>query len=299
MALIPHRDNRVGAVRQLAAVTGYQAARGLANAAGNQLRQIDYQQLYGNIRDQITRDVMRVTKRQRTNSGAPKYARKQAYDNRRTAGYMGQALKYYDTSARSLISNTGHLSTLHGTPAGLCAPAQGTGPTERIGRTIQVKSILFDCIVYGPAFASPPPGDTDDLMFTLYLVQDKQTNGTSVVTSTDVMEDSETIPLMNLENSDRFRILARQTKKLVKPPIATEPSVGGAQLVNSYRGNGYVHFRIYKKVNARVLMKGTTAGNVNVQDNGFFPILHCNRYLDNASVTQPTVSWRCRARFVG
>ncbi len=144
---------------------------------------------------------------------ATRYQGKYARKRRRSRAYYQRELKFKDGNAvaSDTIPNSGEIlpiaftasptteSTVLGTMLNI---PQGTGETQRIGRVIRVKSVMirYHCLVGG--------GTTDiHDEIKLYLVLDKQCNG-GVATIGDILGTGSCLAFRNLQNVNRFKILA-------------------------------------------------------------------------------------------
>lgn len=122
--------------------------------------------------------------------------------NKRTGGFAGQEVKFYDETigSTSLVSNTWSIQS------DISTPAQGSSPTERDGRVAFIRSVhgkLFITVPNGNS--STPPGD---VIVRMVLIWDTQTNQ-AALSMTDVMEPApnDALEFRNLEYSSRFIVL--------------------------------------------------------------------------------------------
>lgn len=295
MALIPNRGRQLG--------LGVAAAGALAGVARN------YNHIWDGIQNlrssniaaqrELDNAIKQGMKRRNTNGrGSSKRARtypaKPKAKNMRIGGYMGQGLKYYDQSGVTGLTTTSYITNV--TPDGIVAPAQGTAATERLGRTFQAVSITADLMIFPGVAAGGALTPIKDMIFTMYLIHDRQTNGSTNVLPSEVFQtNGPPQPFLNMENTDRFRIVCKKEGKLVN---YTQNLPDGA-VSNTVVGAGTLHMRCYQKLNMKVLMKDTTDGNRNVQDNGLFLMVHANVRAGVAGESAPQVQWQTRARFVG
>lgn len=119
----------------------------------------------------------------------------------RFSGGPAGELKFFDTAISFTADATGEVPAT----GQLCLIPQGTGESARIGRNVVIKSIQLrlgaDFVPGGAANASTN--------LNLYVMQDTQANGaaagvTDIFTGTNL-----TSALINLDNSQRFKILKK------------------------------------------------------------------------------------------
>ncbi len=155
--------------------------------------------------------------------------------NYRTGGFLGIELKFLDCAWNSVAINTstdgsgGEIQPSSGCTNALSIPAQGDGESNRDGRKYTIKGVW----VSGLIDTSPlgDQGDAGEGIGTWFaLVLDTQANGATVVSENVFLNPSTSAismmpqPLRNLQNSKRFKILARQ----YVPPGGTYASQDGA-----------------------------------------------------------------------
>lgn len=127
----------------------------------------------------------------------------------RTSGFYGRynrmslrnssvsELKYIDTAINATAASTGTLLPASGT---LVPIAVGTGPSQRIGRQVRVKSIN----AYLTLTKNVSDKSTD--VIRLILLLDTQCNG-AVPTVTDILSTANVNSFRNMANSKRFVVL--------------------------------------------------------------------------------------------
>lgn len=218
-----------------------------------------------------------------------------ARGNLRTGGFLGQELKYFDTSlaASAMVAPTDAAGGEHdpATLLTLFCPTQGTGATNRDGRRAVMKSIQIS----GNLRSAPQINQAAiDLAGDYYvaLVLDKQTNAAQM-NSEDVFANPSAsavlaaAPLRDLERSTRFQVL-KQWKGRFPQPVAvydgTNIEVGGWELPFTY----------YSKLNIGVEFVANGGTVADIQDNS----LHLVAYCTNTGLAA-TVNYNCRIRYVG
>jgi hypothetical protein len=137
----------------------------------------------------------------------------------------GVELKYFDNT-QSFNAGTS------GTITSMCAVTAGTGNNNRVGRQINLKTIKVQINTGGA-------GGATDYINRYIVFIDKQPNAGSP-TPTDILTSSTTTAFTNLDNRDRFEILADKRLKWD---------------AESYRNEKW---NFYRKVN-RVITYGATA----------------------------------------
>ena len=112
-------------------------------------------------------------------------------------GGLGPELKTIDVSTTTIspVAVAGATVLLNGV-------AQGSDYTNRIGRKVLLKSMLFRANMYPVLNTASPIGNTIRLL----LVYDSQTNG-ALAAVADVLNAATYLQPTNLNNRDRFRIL--------------------------------------------------------------------------------------------
>lgn len=220
--------------------------------------------------------------------------RRIAARNARTGGFLGQELKYYDTSfgPTPVVATITSAETDPLTVLTLSAPAQGDGAQNRDGKQIIIKNINVRGEVHRENVSAQTtvPGH---MVVVVALVLDQQSNGAQL-NSEDVYNQpgvgNTTNAVRNLEYSKRFKVLAYERLEFDSPPFIWNGS-------NMNVGGSVKKFEWNKKVNIPVnFTTGTTAGISNVVDNS----LHVVAWATIA--TTPDIAYleyAARIRFVG
>ena len=192
-------------------------------------------------------------------------------------GFLSSELKFFDTWHVGAIGSpadaTGGVQDPNSTHCLNC-PAEGSGPDQRDGRNIQMKSIYVTGQVYATAAGSGgvfPPS-------TVYvaLVLDKQSNGVATFTDSQLVysnpnnnQSTAPFPLRNLEYSKRFQVLDHVT---VQMPLIT--SASDAIKLSA-------PFALSAKKLPSVQFKNSTTDLPDIVDNA----LHVIAYTDNTACT--------------
>nr|WAE42742.1 MAG: capsid protein [Cressdnaviricota sp.] len=153
--------------------------------------------------------VARYGARTRVRAGYTRTGGSFARLNRRSRGGLLKQLKNYDNLSQAISSGGGNISSPNTQNSGqiLVGMPQGTDVGQRIGRKIYAKSIY----IKGTIQFVPGTGTVGTDFARLWLVWDKQANGTSP-SSTDVWSNNVIgKEMVNLDNNERFRILKCET----------------------------------------------------------------------------------------
>lgn len=221
------------------------------------------------------------------------------FRNARTGGFLGQELKFYDTSLVSgtLLAPTDAAGGEHDPSATvvLNSVVQGDGEQQRDGRKITMKSLYMNGIIQIAPQASQSSGDSATIIF-IAVVLDTQTNGATIVSELVYTNESASAilaaaPMRNLQQADRFRVLAVKKFTMQNPNIANDTGSTGGIVTNGLTRP----FKMYVKLgNMVVTYKGTTETVANITDNS----LHVIAYCSNAALV-PKISYNARLRFMG
>lgn len=227
-----------------------------------------------------------------------------AVANYRTGGYMGAEIKFLDNALNgSIISNLPNLSDGLQDPANidcLNAPDQGSGPQNREGRKIFMKSIhISGSVIFVPQFDNTVVPTIPDVY--LALVLDTQTNKTQMssgdcFTNPGGTSDTITCPFRDLEYTSRFKVL----KKWHMRGPDLDLDVTGA---TTHETIGKVcHFEMHRKLyNIPVTFVGNAVPNTvgNIMDNSLHLVAFCNGATDGDDQTaiQVNLSYNARLRF--
>ncbi len=166
--------------------------------------------------------------------GPKVYNRKKGYTNRRTGGFSGMEIKFFDTTVSNLAFSTSWLGMPPSSPASiLCLNAVpvGSGESEHLGRTFNMRSIFLRMQVTLPTLEQLTL-PTADVVYRIIVLMDTQTNG-AAVTPTAVVDvpTNGTQAYRNLQNSTRFNILWDSGRRVMRP----------SGLVNEGAINSFAH----------------------------------------------------------
>lgn len=194
----------------------------------------------------------------------------------RTGGWRGVPgrrgeLKYVDVAITGQSATPGGILTL------LNGLAPGTGASQRIGKKIIMKSILFRAAIGGNSgtFTIPFQGSVRCL-----IIQDKQANATAP-TVAQILEVATGTSPMNMDNRERFLVLANKSV-----PIDQN---GGHQ-------SGKIN--VYKRMNLPVVFNNGTAGTVaDITSGSVYLLLIAEQALVGAPTTDPISTWYSRIRY--
>lgn len=223
-----------------------------------------------------------AAKRQRTGSYAPapaKYTAKPVYKRRTTTNYAASLpeKKYFDTALAFSIDLTGEVPAT----GQLALIPQGDTESTRDGRKATIESIqIRGSLAFAPAAAANAAAVTH-----MWLVLDTQANGAAaawddVFNGTGVSAGS---VMLNLNNSDRFRIL----KHFVH---TWQPGAGVTTAYNAM----YKQVEFFKKCSIPMDWSNTDGAIGGIRSNNIF-LLAGAVGLDDVV----TMAGTCRLRFRG
>lgn len=192
----------------------------------------------------------------------------------RTGGFYGlyqqrgrNELKFIDVTSSGTTATAGAVTLLNGV-------ATGTDITNRIGRKIMMKSILFRLDLQ--TTATSLLGD----FIRVLVVYDCQTNTTTPAV-TDVIVNNYNSP-MNLSNRDRFKVL------IDKHVIMNACDLTGGVVAGGDPMPKYV--KVYKKMNLEVIFGGVNSNVGSINTGGIFLVL----VSQNNALTTATLYSRIR-----
>lgn len=179
----------------------------------------------------------------------------------RTGGYYGlyqrrgrDELKVIDLATSNTVANTGTVTLLN-------SVGQGTDYTQRVGRKIYLKSMLFQLDLQPTGTSSIPLGD----FVRCLVVYDCQTNAVNP-TVADVLANGAWNSPMNLTNRDRFKVLIDKRVSVGAVTYTAGP-VLTAGMVSPRT------IRVYKKMNMEMIFGATGSGIGSISTGGVFLIL--------------------------
>lgn len=153
-------------------------------------------------------------------------------------------LKVIDTaSAQYAADTTGAITLISGV-------ATGTDYTNRIGRKVMLKTIQVQGTVY------PVDDNTQSGTSRVMVVYDKQpTPAVALPVMTDILNTSDGDSYMNLNNRDRFVVMAD-----IKIPVGRVlTSTTATQSLAYAVSPGIQHINIYRRINLEEIFSGTGA----------------------------------------
>lgn len=214
--------------------------------------------------------------------------------NLRSGGFVGQELKYFDTSrANGTMVAPTDAAGAELDPAASClfSPTQGTGATNRDGRRTIMKSIQFTGNVRCDAQIDQTGADVASLYY-VAIVMDMQTNATQMA-SEDCFHNpgasalTAANPLRDLERNSRFKVLKVFQGRLQQPIMTYDGT-------NVEQSGMTIPLRWYGKLDIPVehIADGGTVADI--QDNSLHVIAYCS-----STSAVPKLNYNCRVRFVG
>lgn len=197
----------------------------------------------------------------------------------RTAGYYGRfsgpaaELKFFDTALSFSFDNTGEVPAT----GQLSLIPQGVTESTRVGRKCTIRSIQ----IRGNISLVPAASATSASICYLYLVQDTQCNGAAAAVTDVLTSNAMQGALINMANSERFKILKRFV-------VVLEPQAGATTAYNNARK--VVEY--YKKCRIPIEFSSTTGAITEIRSNNLFLLAGDSGNDDVASF-----SGSCRLRF--
>lgn len=198
----------------------------------------------------------------------------------RRAGYYGRfsgpnaELKFFDTAISFTVDTTGEVPAT----GQLTLIPQGVTESTRVGRKCVVKSLQFRGIAsFVPAAAAVASG-----AISIFVMQDKQTNGAAAA-FTDVFDGTNAnASLRNLANQSRFRML----KKI---EMAFNSTAGATTAYNNVTRN----IDFFLKCNIPLEFSSTTGAITELKSNNIFLLAGASGNIDDLV----TISGNARVRF--
>lgn len=165
----------------------------------------------------------------------------------RYQGTGGSEYKYLDTT-QTLTAVAAAGSILKST---ICILPQGTGPSQRLGRKVTLKTIHFKgCIKMANTTLAPATAD----MLRVIIYQDTQCNGTAatIATTADgLLQSADIFSFRNMENTGRYRFLYDKVRSIA--------SMSGAyDGTNDQFGENFASLRFNIKCNIPLEYSATT-----------------------------------------
>lgn len=197
----------------------------------------------------------------------------------RSGGFAGRPgsrgeLKWLDTTSTSAaVSVSGGLALLNG-----CAP--GTGPSQRIGRRINMKSLILR-FTFGAATAS---STIFQGRIKIWIVADTQANATTPAFSDIFTAPAQCLAnaVANLDNRDRFKVL---WKKSV--------------LLDQAGGHPAAYFDANIRLRCTTTYNAGTAGTVaDIQTNALYLVAAYTQATSTVAPTNdPRLTYYARVRY--
>jgi len=185
-------------------------------------------------------------------------------------------LKVLDTSV-----NTNPVSTTTGTITLLNGVATGTDYVNRIGRKIIMKSLLFRLVV-NPIPSGSVNGTFGDILRYI-IVLDMQPNGVTFSGSDLLLNTGDVTAPLNLNNRDRFKVIADKMFKMPSFVTTTGSLTAGSPAP--------VCYKIYKKMSQEVIFNATGSTIGSIQTGALFCFQVCSTGVIESTFTS-------RVRFI-
>lgn len=200
------------------------------------------------------RAIRRNSRRTSKNSRVVKRYRKSPvgpYGYRTPVGKFEK--KVYDVDATTIqVNTTGDVRLL-------CVPVLGTDFTQRIGRRIRIRSVYirgFICPESAQTAITTGGNETLAQQGRMILVLDRQPNAT-VMTIAQLLKQAFSFSQLNLDNRDRFKVIADKTFQFQNSTKAAQAS---PTLIGTY-GSNY-RIKLFKKLNIPVQFNSTNGGTI-------------------------------------
>lgn len=239
-----------------------------------------------------------------------------AKTNRRTEGLLGLTVKYTDSWYIGDVAVSDPIpqlipmdSLFSGTCVHLTPISQGSGETERVGKTAYLKSmnIKWALTTDGGAITGATSflanQHAGQCTATLFIVEDNQCNGASPANSA-VFENPNGsvylsgVPNINLEYRERFRIIKTQTIRYT-PTITNYYRSTGAvyeSVVGRWTKTGSTFINFGKPV--KQTYDNTGSGNSSVTNKAYYAYLAMPIEYNPPSANV-VLQVKCRTRFTG
>lgn len=208
----------------------------------------------------------------------------------RTRGaYATGEMKYFDTglSATAIPASSNWTSTvLDPTALCLCAPTQGAGINQRIGKAVVLHKLKIRGRVITPPVEAVATA-TASVYIRFIICQDKQTNATQM-TGTQLMGTFggglHPFCYQNIDNFGRFTVLKD------KVYVVEDPNLSGDAAAHDVNSKSRVFkFTLKFRKGVPIRFNATNGGTVaDIVDNSF-------HILANASVAGSSIEYVCRA----
>lgn len=146
----------------------------------------------------------------------------------------------------------------------LCLPTVGADFNNRVGRKITLKSVYIKGMVLNEQSVTPSAGANGPQHLRMVIFYDCQPNGAAPAV-TDLLNSATPASQLNLNNRDRFKILA--DKEYVMDP--TVYSVTATQSVAAF-SNQAKYVKKYKKLNLETIFSTSTGGIADITSGALF-----------------------------
>lgn len=243
---------------------------------------------------------------------APNRAKAQAAMSYRAGGFAGMEFKFFDTHFHTPVPCLSaavetSMSGIGVDPVTNClnSPVPGDTASSRNGRSIIAQNIEVQGIVSLPMYVPATTGAPVAARYVyVALILDTMTNGQPLDTghvwvnpagaAAAGRQDGSVVPLRNLAERTRFRVLAVKRVQLVPQVVAT----GGYVVFNA------AHFRFYRKLGfeQNFLTDDTTATVASISNHSLHLCAVASSDDYNSSPLEPTyanLTYNARFRFTG
>lgn len=193
---------------------------------------------------------------------------------KRMSGCCGGEDKFFDTALSFNVDVTGEVPAT----GQLCLIPQDNTQSGRDG----LKAMITSIQIRGTAIFGPAATTIGVCNSYIYVVLDTQANGAAAAVTDVLTSSSMSVAMINMANSERFRILKRLVIKC--------QSAAGIQGAFS---SDEVAFDWYSKVNIPIIWSSTTGAITEIRSNNIFLLAGSDTLADDLVA----VSGTCRLRF--
>lgn len=202
-----------------------------------------------------------------------------------TRGYRPNTVerKVYDVAASTVDADT------TGSIACIGLPILGTDMTNRVGRKICWRTVQARGLVRVERAELMTAASIPAQYVRFMLVIDMQPNG-ALPAITDILTTAHPASPLNLNNRDRFRVIADKEFTLDPYYLNTTATTSAASMTNQIK-----MFKIYKKVNLETIFNGTNGGTIaDISSGALLRVIIGNQAISATNTAEFTFSTRCR-----
>lgn len=219
------------------------------------------------------------------NKGSNSRASRTIIRNPRSGGFIGVETKYYDAyHAQSLVTSS-FTTAVKAAATSTClnSPTQGTGVSNRDGRSIYQRGIRVNYDVHWLATSNSVTPEYPSMMFAVVL--DTQCNQTALTSAalifTTLTSQILTVPFRDMEYTTRFKVLC----KVLINPNAISACVTPGSATETTRVGYHKSGSVYCNLKGLRTQFNANAGNVtDISDNALYLVAIANDSSSHKSV---------------